>query len=344
MISGRAPCVRLVDELHVKLCSYRHWLGVNNSQLVTMNEPTIPIPFRDALEGVFLGMPEAEYHAAPGISHSILKHMQPTLAHGKAFLDSLETAEEDDNINLIIGSLVHHAILTPEVPFPKIVMEPETYPVKTGLKLDSGVDLVESKPWHNGANHCKDWHKTQKAEGLLVLKKPEWETVAGCVKSLARHPLVQKVMKGGQSEVSVFRRSPAGPLTKFRLDHIPGGQCLVDFKTVAGNGDASPRRFAKIILDRGYDTQAAWYFDGWNDLEFSEIRPDFWELKAEFLFIVVEKEPPYAVATYLVDKADMQRGREKNWARLSGMVQAQVSGVWPGYAEEPVVIKLPNWA
>ena len=292
---------------------------------------TIPLPFRDAPEGVFLGMPEAEYHASPGISHSILKRMQPTLAHGKAFLDGLESQEQEDNINLIIGSLVHHVLLTPDVPLPKIVMEPETYP-------------PDGKKWHNGANWCKEWYVEQKRKGLLALTKKDWDTVVGCVKSLAGHPYVQKLMAAGHSEVSVFKRAVNGALTKFRLDHVPFGTALLDFKTVASAGDASPHRFARTMAERGYGTQASWYFDGFNELEFSPLRPDWWELKSHFLFAVVEKEPPYAVAIYMVDPEDMQRGREKNWARLEGMAQAQASGVWPGYAEEPTLIKLPAWA
>lgn len=296
----------------------------------------LPLPFRPTPEGVFLGLPESEYHAAPGISHSILKRMNPTLAHGKAYLDGLEAREDEDNINLIIGSLVHHAILTPELPMPKIVMEPLTYLGAGGVK-----------DWHNGATYRKDWHKAQAMAGLLALKKSEWDTVTGCVRSLAAHPYVQRLMAEGHSEVSIFRRhtsDPESPVTKMRIDHIPGGTCLLDFKTVAKAGDASEYRFAKIATERGYHTQGAWYFHGFNELEFSDFRPDWWELKSHFVFAVVEKEPPYAVALHFLDSEQMQSPQLRNHERLAGMVEAQRTGIWAGYPKEPTKLTLPTWA
>jgi len=78
-----------------------------------------------------------------------------------------------------------------------------------------------------------------------------------------------------------------------------------------------------------YDVQAAWYLDGVNQ-GFAKGEQMF----STFLFIAVEKEPPYGVAVYQLDEADIQRGREKARHDLETYTQAQTTGVFDAYSPQ----------
>src|SRR5580698_5346016 len=99
--------------------------------------------FTENTEGLFAGLPAEQYHKAPGLSHSMLKSMNPP-----ARLPVYLTEKREPTVDMIMGTLVHQAILEPNAPWPQIAVKPETYPdKKTG----------EAKPWHGGATYCKEW-------------------------------------------------------------------------------------------------------------------------------------------------------------------------------------------
>jgi PDDEXK-like domain of unknown function (DUF3799) len=117
----------------------------------------------------------------------------------------------------------------------------------------------------------------------------------------------------------------------------------VDIKTVPAEG-AAKDEFSKKLFDMGYFTQAAYYLDGWNDLEFEPYRPADWERKETFVFIVVEKAPPYAVAVYQTSPQAIEAGRRVNHERLGALMESQASGIWPGYLGTPQLIDIPPFA
>ncbi|HUC63306.1 MAG TPA: recE, partial [Alphaproteobacteria bacterium] len=54
----------------------------------------------------------------------------------------------------------------------------------------------------------------------------------------------------------------------------------------------------------------------------------------DFVFVVVETEPPYLVATYRINTADAELGREQNRIAREIYADCTASGIWPGYSEE----------
>jgi hypothetical protein len=319
--------------------------------LDALADAALSLGWQPGAEGVFLGVPEAAYHKAPGVSHSILKHMDPTPAHCLQYLKDNAAQDEDEaeeNMALLIGSLVHHAVLTPELPLPKIVLQPETYPAPaTHADVKKGtIPVGHPLPWHSRAKVCETWHEEQVKAGKIVMTKTEWQTTEGCVRALSAHPFVRQVMLGGYSEVSGFlrfRNASGEALRKWRIDHVPKGNALFDIKTVARKGDASPEEFAKIMGNRGYATQAAYYRDNWNECEGKPWLPSWWQRKEYFIFAVVEKVPPYAVAIYQVDEAAMEAGTRLNWQRLACFMQATKTETWTGYEPKPVLLNLPRY-
>ena len=106
---------------------------------------------------------------------------------------------------------------------------------------------------------------------------------------------------------------------KCRPDAITSLGIVLDLKTTE---DASPKAFGRSATKYRYDVQAAFYTD---------------ILKANgvdvngFVFIAVEKTPPYAVACYVIEDADLNIGREKYLENLAVWRQCRDKNEWKGY-------------
>lgn len=120
---------------------------------------------------------------------------------------------------------------------------------------------------------------------------------------------------------------------KARLDAFSAHSGVaVDIKTTQ---DASPAAFARTIATYLYHGQAAFYLDG---LAAAGIPV------TQFLFVVVEKDPPYGVATYLCSDEMITAGRALVRKFLDTHRECLDAGKWPGYRENIQTIDLPRWA
>jgi hypothetical protein len=151
---------------------------------------------------------------------------------------------------------------------------------------------------------------------LLLLKK-EFDSLRGMVESVASNPDCQDIFRHGISELSLFRNFSLGGTTlrKSRIDWLPRANALADVKTCVS---ANKREFSGTILERGYHTQAAYYLDIVNDSSLTLREP-----KQCFIFIAVEKTPPYAVCIYNLEQKAIGKARTKNIERLAKYIQCQ---------------------
>jgi hypothetical protein len=273
-----------------------------------------PTPFATGTEGIFYGLPAEDYHKAPGVSHSMLKHMNPP-----ARLPVYLSKKREPSPAMMIGTHVHGVVLTPEEPLPGITVAPE------GMKFNT----KEGMAW-----------KAAQDPRLMVVKHDEFLSIDGCVQAVAEHPTCRKIFEpGGAPEVSLFAhdwRPSFKFLRKCRIDYVPAGNSLVDIKTVRDEG-AGEDEFSKTLFDLRYYTQASYYLDMWNRLN-----PD--DQRTQFVFIVVEKAPPYLVNIFYVNPDDLELGKTRNEADLSKFAQCSLDKSWPGYEPEPKAIGIPHWA
>lgn len=282
------------------------------------SEPTtLPgtILLTDETEGVFCNIPAESYHTAPGVSHSMLKHMEPP-ARLPAYLED----DEESTPTQMLGTLAHALVLTPNEPLPNIAVKPSDMKFTT--------------------REGREWRDAQLAAGKLIIKESDAAALYGMAKSISEHPCCNAILRSGWSEVSIFKRFYSADLRRWclrrsRLDFVPEhGNALVDVKTCM---DASLEEFSKSILNYGYHTQAAYYLDIWNDSHEHDQRECF-------IFIAVEKEPPYLVSVYNLDARAIEAGRRLNHQRLMSYMDCKESGVWPGYPLTVQNIDLPRWA
>lgn len=300
-------------------------------------DPIVPRPgseWQDGAQGVFMGFDAEKYHKAYGVSHSMLRNMEPP-ARLPAYLTEPRVVTAD----MVLGTLTHHLILEPEKPLPKIVVQPDTYPAQpdsTAVKQKKA-SVGDPIDWHNGAKYCKRWHAEAKEAGLIVLTSDRMDSLRGMVKSVSVHPGARSLLTNCETEVSVFlnwEHHGRAVLRKGRMDVLPiNSNALADVKTCE---DASTEEFAKKI-EEGYATQAAYYLDLWN-----EAMPN--DQREAFVFIAVERKPPYLVACYYVNPTDIAIARRLNQARLTRYLECSKTNVWPGFSDGFQELSMTSWA
>lgn len=282
--------------------------------------------FEPNTEGIF-DIPASTYHKAPGVSNSLLGHLDPP-ARLPAYFE-----EEDDETTLAMrmGTLIHAQMLEPHLPLPRIAIVPEKYG-------------PENKPWNFNANECKDWKKRQLEAGLFPMKRDAYDRTLACVKAISQDPDCREIFADGQSEVSVFwsflpEGDPCSQLVpcKSRIDWIPKhGNALVDIKKVTkGKGSASA--FGKLMIDRRYHVQAAYYLAAWNYHMAATDRRD------SFVFVVVEDEAPFLVNRLYVPDAILEMGRKQFEKDLATYAECKSTNRWPGYPSGINEIQVPPY-
>jgi len=111
------------------------------------------------------------------------------------------------------------------------------------------------------------------------------------------------------------------------LDHL----YLYDLKTT---GSAHPGQFSRTLWDKGYALQEALY---------RRAVKRVYDIDAEFTFVVVETEPPYALSLVALDPeaqvfADMQLDHALDlWKRCVE------TDMWPGYPTRTAYAEVPPW-
>jgi hypothetical protein len=272
-------------------------------------------------DGDWLNVPIDVYHTASnGLSSSMLSHLDPP-ARLPVYLGQKHQKDEWS----IIGTLVHQRILEPSLPLPGIVLTPETYPGKTG-----------PAKWTYQSSYCKEWRDEHESKGLIVLSQESYDTVIGCVQSIAARNLCRDVfLSSGVFELSCFGEF-MGVRARIRPDFVPDkSNALVDLKTTTEDG-TNDREWQKSVINFRYHVQAAFYLDVWN-----AFHP--FDKRDAFCWIVVEKASPYLVSEFTATQELIEAGRYQYIQDLKVYSQCLASGQWLGHVESWRQVRPPSW-
>lgn len=255
---------------------------------------------------LLFGLPAKDYFAANRLNNSGIKKLLKSPLH---FRTSLIEKEEDTKA-LILGSAIHCAVFESADFKNRYIGAPEGVDRRTKEGKAVWADLESS--------------------GKTILTATDHETVTNTARSVLDHPTAQKLIRNGHPELTLFSELE-GIETKCRMDYyIPG--VIIDLKTTE---DASPSGFARSVANYGYDIQAAWYLDCCEAADFNA---------HTFIFIVVEKSAPHAVALYELDIQSIETGRAKYRKAIEIYKNCIDTGNWPGYSEAIEMVSLPAWA
>lgn len=182
----------------------------------------------------------------------------------------------------------------------------------------------------------KEWksEQLQENEGRQQISKDDYEIAMRSRDAVLAHGAASELITDGIAEDRIdFTEPETGVKCKIKPDWRRNDEIIVDVKSTL---DASPYGFAKSIANYRYDVQAALYSDG---LEYG--------LGANcegFIFVAVEKEPPFAVGCYYIQPEMIQLAREKYLRNLETYKKCLETGIWPAYGQGIQLIELPGWA
>lgn len=256
--------------------------------------------------GIYDCYTNAEYHAADGISKSDLDLIHRSPAHYKA-------ARHEDTPALRFGTAFHCAVL-------ENGRFNETYTVIEGDRRTKAV---------------KDSIKDAEAAGKIILTADDFNALMGMSQAVFKNPICAALLRGSLKEHSVFAE-----LDGVRVKCRPDGWStekgvLFDLKSTE---DASPEGFARTVAKYRYHVQDAFY----RHVVASATNCDADDLS--FIFIAVEKKPPFAVALYQLDELATLQGWVEARDDLRRYLDAQTSGKWCGYSPKIESLSLPRWA
>ena len=136
----------------------------------------------------------------------------------------------------------------------------------------------------------------------------------------------------GQAELSYFWDDLGLVKGKCRPDWISDdGNIVVDIKTTT---DASPKGFQKSIANWGYHLQLGWYLRGLRKLGLPA---------KEFIFIAIEKTPPFSVGVYRANKEMITYANDEINNLVYDIDESLKSDDFPDYTPEIMDLGLPNW-
>lgn len=276
-------------------------------------QPEIPALFdvtrRVFGPGIYDGLPLETYHASAGISSSGLKLIGRSPAHYAA--EYIHGQRREPTPDMVLGSAAH-ALLDSESEFYRqFAVEPEGIDRRTNVGKAAWAAFTET------------------ANGRTVIQGDTHSQVKAMVESVLAHPKAAALFSNGVAERSVYwSDAKTRVLCKVRPDYWRADlDLIVDLKTVR---DARPEPFRRQVINYGYDLSAAFYLDG--------------TAATRFIWVAVEKTPPYAVACYLASPAFIERGRDQYQRYLDTYRECLAADLWPAYDAQITEIEPPLWA
>jgi hypothetical protein len=269
----------------------------------------------------FTDMSNSAYHAHTAVSRSMLMELRdksPQHYHYKYLSGKYEKPEPPDIITPVsalgFGNAAHTYILERH-------------------KFDD-----EYYEWSGQSRATKAgkaaWAECLEiANGRQLIHSEALDKLFEMRKAVESHELAKTLLlsESAQVECSLFYTDEiTGINLKSRPDIILH-DAVIDLKTVA---TAKMGKFQKEAYDYGYHLQAAMQYLAMEKVLDKQV--------TDFLYVAIEKEPPYAINVYRLDEAYLELGFRELKELLAELKKCTESGVWTGY--QPGTITPPLYA
>lgn len=257
-----------------------------------------------------------EYHEADGLSKSMMDHLKKSPAH---FIFEVANEEDKQNDNFLLGSLLHTMLL-------------ETTKLSVLYAVAPNVDKRTKK----GKQEYEEF--LENAQGKEIVTQEQLDLAMIWASKILEHPKASEYFKKKSiNEVSIFWTDEStGELCKARPDKIIlEDDCIVDLKTAVS---AQQDDFQRKAFDLGYHRQAYWFGEAYRQQYGRDLK--------EFVFIVVEKTPPFNVVVYVASEFFIEVGGLECRKLLNEYHDCKKSGNWYGYdgpKQERQMLELPNY-
>lgn len=255
-----------------------------------------------------LEVPEANYNAdVTAVRKTWLDQIAKSPAHLQAYRAGLIQPSEAQ----LLGQLLHTFVLEPHLVGGRFYREPELGNRNSKAVKEQLAELAAANP------------------GRTPIREKQYDAALRMREAVYAHPAAKKLLEyDGYFERSIFwDNTDTSERCKARYDKVsPRGAFIADVKTTT---DASPAEFAKSMVNYRYHVQAAHYTE---------------PTGLRFVFIAVEKSPPYGVAVYAAGDDTIRIGESRRLPNLRTYAECRAKNVWPGYPDFIQRIELPPWA
>ncbi len=260
-------------------------------------------------DGIYPGVPFAEYHKWDAASHSRLCD----LARSPAYCRLRTTTPDASTTAKDSGTVVHALVLEGTIDGRYHIKDYDARSTENKAKLQAAKDA-----------------------GLLVVTPDELRDAQAIAASVLAHRRASALTaKAARREVSIVWTDPTtGIRCKARPDamaDVRGRRILVDLKRVR---TAHPDDFPRGMLDLDIDSQMAWYRDGLRALGWA---PD------DVVIVAVLPDAPHEVWCHRLADDVLTRGVMRNEKAVKVYAECVRTGVWPGGSEDVVEADLPEW-
>lgn len=254
--------------------------------------------------GIHPGLSFEQYVRLPGINKSGLDN----LAIAPEYYQWHKNTQQIDTQAFAMGHAFH-----------ALVLEPETFADKYVPAAFEDFRTKEAKAWRD--QQIADGRTILRTKSDDPLRKPsEWDTVHRMRDALAKNQIAMTLIEDVQAELTcLWMNRETARLCKCRLDaYNPAHRLIVDIKTTV---DATMSGFSRSVHDYRYDVQDAWYTDG--------ARAAGLDIGG-FVFVVIQKTPPFLNACYALPPDWRRIGRTKYRHDLEIYDECKRSNEWPG--------------
>lgn len=275
-----------------------------------------------AVAGVYPDIPDPAYHADdlaadPSLSCSVAQLLLTrSPAHAAVAHPRLARVKQKrDEAKFVMGTAVHEMLLCG----------------------DERIQMIEADDYRKKeAKEARDFAFAYGKIPLLAKQYAEVAEVAEVVREqIDEHPALRGIMDPANvREASVLWREPdfGNVWCRCKPDLVAPGR-IIDFKFTgtAATPDSWAKRNAFSLM---YDFRAAWYVRGWEAATGEQTL---------YQFVVIEDEPPYALAVFEPSRRCMEVAGSGIDKALRIWSQCLRSGVWPGYDQSIHTIDMPDW-
>ncbi len=278
--------------------------------------------------GIYRKVPMEAYHqqltVGPSISSSGLREIEnrsPLHYFATSYLNP-DRPEEDATPAMDMGRAVHTLLLSEDGFRDDYVTRPEQY------EDDAG----KWKPWHGGADVCKEWLAGARKAGKTVLTKQQVADIQGMAERLSKNQVAVDLLRGRIERSIVVKDKATGAWVKSRPDSIPADTVIADLKTCT---DASQLAVTRSIMSFGYLQQMALAITCLEEVGQKQVK--------EAVLLYVETSYPYAFNIKPLDNGDVYTAMRQNRRALNIFAECLAAGDWPSYSDSMLTWSAPKW-
>lgn len=244
-------------------------------------------------------MNEKEYRKHPAISRSELFRISESPEKFKYYREH----PEEPTPSLLFGQLFHAMALQPETVWEQFAVMPNV-DRRTKIGKEAFAEFE------------------QQAEGKTIVTVDMVEQATAMCEALNKNEFAKKLLKGEKEKPFFWVDEMTGEECKCRTDvltEIGESLVIVDLKTA---DCAETETFMRFAIKYGYDLQSAMYSEG---VKANTGREPL------FVFIAIEKKPPYAINLLQADKLLIRRGYDLFREYIGIYHECKMTDNWYGY-------------